>query len=227
MTRRPPPLPLPKIVCFDLGGVLIQICHSWSDAYRAAGLELRTLPTGPAIDAERRRLGAAHEVGAISLEDWAEGVSKVTERVYTPDEMKRAHYAVCQQEQPGAPALIDELHGAGVLTACLSNTNDAHWKRLVHEDGDKPVAGPPQYPSVARLRRHFASHVLGLAKPDRAIYERFEELTGVRGGEVLFFDDRADNTAAAIAHGWRAERIDPSGDTIAQIRRRLRDERVL
>jgi len=146
---------------------------------------------------------------------------------HTRDELRRAHAAICIGEEPGAGALVDELHEAGMTTAALSNTNEAHWRKLVHRDGARPLDGPPEYPTVARLHYAWASHRLGVAKPEPAIYERFEALSGVRGREVLFFDDRAENVAAALDHGWRVERVDPDRDPIAQIRARLRQEGVL
>ena len=45
---------------------------------------------------------------------------------------------------------------------------------------------------------------VGLVKPDPRIYARADELYGTRPGDVVFFDDRADNVAAARAHGWDA-----------------------
>jgi putative hydrolase of the HAD superfamily len=45
---------------------------------------------------------------------------------------------------------------------------------------------------------------LGLAKPDPAIYAAADQAYGTAPGDVVFFDDRADNVAAARAHGWDA-----------------------
>jgi FMN phosphatase YigB (HAD superfamily) len=217
----------PKLVCFDLGGVLVHICHDWSQAYAAAGLYLRRGPSSPAILAKARDLLALFDTGDISLDEWADGMSLIGDRTYTPDEMKRAHHAFSQGERPGALALIDELHYAGIVTACLSNTNQAHWTRLVHRDAAGPLEGPPEYPAVTRLQHQIASHLLRVAKPDAAIYLRFEQLTGVRGSDILFFDDRTENVAAALNRGWCATRIDPYFDTIFQIRSCLRDEGLI
>ena len=38
-------------------------------------------------------------------------------------------------------------------------------------------------------------------KPHEKIYEAAEKLTGKRGAEILFLDDRADNLAPAAARG--------------------------
>jgi putative hydrolase of the HAD superfamily len=45
---------------------------------------------------------------------------------------------------------------------------------------------------------------VGLAKPDPAIYAHADAVYGTSPGDVVFFDDRADNVAAARAHGWDA-----------------------
>jgi len=216
-----------RIVCFDLGGVLVRICGTWSEACRVAGLAERDEPSAPDMEEKRRSLAALLEVGRISLDEWAAGVSRAFEGAYSPDEAKCTHHAITLGEYAGALALIDELHEAGVATACLSNTNHAHWVRLVHHDGVVPLTGESEYPSVARLKKQFASHLLGVAKPDAAIYVQFERLVGLQGPAILFFDDRAENVDAARRRDWRAHRIDPEGDPIAQIREHLRHEGLL
>jgi FMN phosphatase YigB (HAD superfamily) len=216
-----------RIVCFDLGGVLIRICHTWAEALAAVGLAARGEPFDAAIEDERRALTELLVIGRITVEEWAAGVSRVLGGAYAPDELTRVHDAISQEEYAGALALVDELHDAGVETACLSNTNHAHWTRLVHHTGSAPLTGDPEYPSVARLKRHFASHLLALAKPDDAIYAEFERLTDLRGPEILFFDDRMENIEGALRRNWHAHRIDPRGDTIAQVREHLRRYEVL
>ncbi len=146
---------------------------------------------------------------------------------FSPDEAKRIHHASSCEELSGALALVDAVRDAGITTACLSNTNHPHWVRLVHHDGVAPLAGEPEYPSIARLDRQFASHLLGLAKPDPAIYVEFERLVGLSGRHILFFDDLAKNVDAARCRGWRAHRIDPQRDSIAQVREHLQTHGVL
>lgn len=50
----------------------------------------------------------------------------------------------------------------------------------------------------------FSSRV-GLAKPDRRIFDLAAERFAVPPGELLFLDDHAPNVAAAQAAGWQAE----------------------
>jgi FMN phosphatase YigB (HAD superfamily) len=215
------------IVCFDLGGVLLRICRSWTEACRAAGVEARNEPPDRAADDKRRELSDRHGTGDISLDQWAIGVSEALQAAYAPDELKRIHRAWLQEEHPGALDMIEDLHRLGFATACLSNTNETHWARLMHRDGSRPLDGRPEYPAIVRLKQHFASHLMRLAKPDPAIYERFEQLTGHAGKSVLFFDDTKDNVVAARAKGWQAEWIDVAGDPVAQMREYLRKRGVL
>jgi HAD superfamily hydrolase (TIGR01509 family) len=113
--------------------------------------------------------------------------------------------------------LIDDLHARGLHTGVLSNTNACHWRQLVSGEH-----GPAKFPTVEKARHVHASHLLGLIKPDRAIFERFCAVTGFGPEEVVFFDDMAENVEGAIATGWDAVPIDHTGDTASQIRMHLR-----
>ncbi|HEY3380004.1 MAG TPA: HAD-IA family hydrolase, partial [Armatimonadota bacterium] len=92
--------------------------------------------------------------------------------------------------------------------ACLSNTCAPHWADLTNA---------VRYPGIAALDFQHASHLFGVAKPDPAIYQLFEAATGQRSEEILFFDDRAENVAAAQACGWHAVQILPTHPAVAQI----------
>jgi putative hydrolase of the HAD superfamily len=215
------------IVCFDVGGVVVRICHDWPAACRAAGVELRGDWAHEVEALARRELTDLFVTGRLTEAEWAERLSPVLRGRYSADELKRIHHAILLDEYPGVGQLVDELHAAGVPTACLSNTNHSHWVRLVHRDGAQALPGAPRYPAVAALGRHFASHLFGLAKPDPAMYRAFERETGFGGDQILFFDDLPENLAAASALGWRAERVDPESDTAPQIRRALGRHRLL
>jgi HAD superfamily hydrolase (TIGR01509 family) len=132
--------------------------------------------------------------------------------LYSPEELTRIHDAWLLDEYAGVTEIIDELHARGVATACLSNTNHAHWSRCLRAS---------EFPSVARLGSRHASHLLGCGKPDEAMFRAFERATSAPGQSVLFFDDLGVNVEAARAFGWNAERIDPNAETAPQLRRHL------
>ena len=52
--------------------------------------------------------------------------------------------------------------------------------------------------------RTFLSYEMGVAKPDRVIYEKMIAETGINPGNALYFDDRKDNCATGAAAGLNA-----------------------
>jgi glucose-1-phosphatase len=210
-----------QLVCFDLGGVLVRTCTAWSDLCGITRLDVRGNSAGDAAERARRELVDALQAGDLSTEQWIMAMQEILGGLYTPAEISLLHEAVIIEEYAGVNAIVDELHRAGVHTACLSNTNDTHWAKLVHRDGEMPLPGEPRYPTVQRLRSHHASHLLRFVKPAPAIYRAFEKVTGYAGPQILFFDDLAENVGAAREVGWCAEIIDPSAPTDVQLRRHL------
>jgi len=202
-----------QLVCFDLGGVLLRICRSWSEGCRAAGLDLRSggsFVNDPSSANGRAELSARYQTGRIDSETYFRDLSLAVGSLYSPEEIARIHHAWVLEEYPRVGEVIDRVHDAGLRTAALSNTNHAHWQRM------------PEFPAFSRLQCPLASHTLGLAKPDEAIYREAESRFGVAGRAIVFFDDLPENIEAARRVGWRAVQIDHAGDTARQIERGLR-----
>ncbi len=210
--------PAVEVVCFDLGGVVLRIARSWAEGCVAAGVELRAEgPNTGGTRAEKlREVVDAYQRGAIACEAYYAEIAERLAGGYTPAEVRRVHEAWVFGEYPGMAALIAGLGAVdGLRTACLSNTNHAHWT---------PLAGPDTAcasPAIGALDVHLVSHELGAVKPDEAIYTIAERRLGVPPEAILFFDDLAENVAAARIRGWQAKVIDPAGDPAAQIRAHL------
>ena len=68
-----------KLVCFDLGGVVIRICRSWREGCAAAGLDLRgddeSLFNGTDGWYARRDLTDLYQTGRITTEEFAQRFS--------------------------------------------------------------------------------------------------------------------------------------------------------
>jgi putative hydrolase of the HAD superfamily len=167
-------------------------------------------PPPPAVDELLRR----YDTGRIDLATFA--------REIAPFSGMSAHDVIRLQEcyllgpYAGVGELLDELAAAGVRTACLSKTSDRHWRMMLDP------AGPNHLP-LARLDYRFASHLLGMRKPDEAIYAHVEREARVPGAGIVFFDDVAENVEAARRRGWHGYRIDPTpDDPLPQVRSHLR-----
>jgi len=204
-----------KAVCFDLGGVLVQIHHNWEEALAAAGLDalcapgiIRPLPDFEAIE--------LFQMARISEDEYLLELSKHLNT--TPAEAKRVHMTVLRDAYPGTHELIEELNKKSIITGCLSNTSAPHWLVMLED---------PEYANIQSLHHKLASHELKCHKPSAEMYEAFEQAVGVAPDEIVYFDDGRAHVEAAKARGWRGHWIDSLGDTAAQMRTALHAEGVL
>ena len=160
------------LVVFDLGRVLIRICNNYREACALAGIQVPHdrpyADDDPATAARDHDAIVQLDTGRIDLTEFAHRVS-VT-RGIPPEHVIRAYDIFLLEPYPGAVELIDDLHAAGLRTACLSNTSDGHWRQM----------NDPSHSSffpLDRLTWRFASHLIGACKPADAIYEHVERTT--------------------------------------------------
>jgi len=189
----------PSLICFDLGGVIVRICRTWEEACVRAGVPLRALERLESSRGLRSAVVLDHQTGRIDDETFALRLSAALDGAYTPAEVMAVHRAWVIEEYPGVSAAIDRLHDAGLETAALSNTNPAHWEQI------------RQWPALRRIQRPHVSHLMGLHKPDPAIYRAFEASVGRQPEEILFFDDLQENVDAARRAGWQAVQVGEGG----------------
>lgn len=182
----------PKVLLFDLGGVLIEF----------AGLdEMRSLlARDPGAAAVRQRWIAspailAFERGAISAEAFAGRFVAEWGLALDPAAFLARFRSWINPPYPGVADLLDALRADFVL-ACLSNTNEAHWADMLDRHGLRPA-----------LDRHYASHLIGAAKPDPAVFAFVTRDLGCAPGEIAFFDDAAENVEAARRAGFQAHLV--------------------
>ncbi|MCK4340542.1 MAG: HAD-IA family hydrolase [Phycisphaerae bacterium] len=201
-----------RLVCFDLGRVLIRVRDSWADACRAAGVPIPAALSDPNVLAKMSALRKRAEHGLVDAHQYAEEAAGIFG--LTPTQVLDVSAAWLRGPYPGAVALLEEVCATGIQTACLTNTNDHHWQ-LLDQPGDINNLG------LERLTYRFASHLIGHAKPDPLIYQHVESSTGIPPRQIVLFDDRPDNCQSASGRGWHAHRVEPSDDPVAEIRAHL------
>ncbi len=208
-----------RLVAFDWGGVILRHCRSWREGCAAAGLTAHDEVLTEAHAARRRSLTRDFQRGLIDERAFLAGLHDANDGRYTLEELARIHVAWLLDEYEGVRDVIERLVATpGVETALLSNTNAAHWRRHLPGPGGREA----DYPTAGLLRHRHASHLLGLAKPDEAIYRAFERATGFSGPAIVYFDDLAENLESPMRLGWTCVHVDHEGDTAAQIRASLR-----
>lgn len=185
-----------------------------------ANLEVRDARrfSDPALAARRKHFHHLHQTGQIACKAYFAAIAESTGGLYTADEVRCIHNAWTLDDYPGVVDLIKRLRRAGLRTACLSNTNQSHWSILHRGDGPRRERST----AVTSLHTHLASHLMGVAKPDEAIYRLAEESLGVAPDSLVFFDDLEENIAAARTRGWQAHQINHIADTAAQIEAHLK-----
>jgi len=199
------------VVCFDLGGVLVRICRDWAEACTLARLPFEAdAPSEPWLD-ERRRLVDGYQRGELPCHDYFQALADVTAGRYSARDIEAIHHVWLVEEYAGVGPLLDRIRAAGRRTACLSNTNVSHWRRMCS------TAADAEFPSLAKLDVKLASHELGSLKPDPEIYARAGEVFAVPPEHILFFDDLPANVAGARAAGWVAHVVDPRRATAPQV----------
>jgi len=208
----------PSLVVFDLGRVLIRICDGWSHAFELAGVSVPPERIDAAIRARLHEGVALVETGQTDVVDFCKHIATVLD--IPCEDVTRMWRGYTLGPFPGAADLIDDLHAAGVATACLSNTNAEHWRVLIDP-------ADPHGQALGKLQHQFASHLVRARKPDAEIYAHLERATGFAPGQIIFFDDVLENVEAARARGWRAHLVERSENPIPSIRLQLRDDGVL
>jgi FMN phosphatase YigB (HAD superfamily) len=104
-----------------------------------------------------------------------------------------SYFADIFSEMPGTIALHAELRKRGHKTYIFSNTNDLAIEHVQRN-----------FPFFAHFDGYIYSYEVGAMKPDTAIYEAMEKMTGKRGADLIYIDDRPENIATGAARGWRA-----------------------
>jgi putative hydrolase of the HAD superfamily len=198
-----------RLVVFDLGGVLVRICHTWQEVARTTGAVCALDPQGntpltafPEFD--------LYQAGEVSLGVYLEALVRFTG--CAAGDALRMHNGILVEAYPGTEELVTELEAAGIGTGCLSNTNEPHWIDLAMNG---------RFPAIVRLERKMASHLVGMNKPDPAIFRLYADTHGVRPEEIAYFDDNGPNVAAAREVGFAAFQVDSARDPAAQMRAHL------
>ena len=176
-----------EVILFDLGGVLVELTGvatmmAWS-RFDEDEIWRRWLHS----DAVR-----AFESGRSGAEDFARAVVAEFELAVTPDQFMEAFVQWPRGLYDGTTELLQSLHDRYHLS-CLSNTNHLHWQRFEMETA-----------LFSSLHSCFASHQIGMLKPDVETYRHVIDKLGTRPGDILFLDDNQINVDGARSAGMHA-----------------------
>ncbi|PXX49159.1 MULTISPECIES: HAD family hydrolase [Aquitalea] len=177
------------VLVFDLGGVLVDwngidplmaLSQGRLSREQARQFWLHT-PEVALLDTGRATPG---EFAALMADKLQLGISSAA-MLQALDDWLQGPFA-------GVHALLQQL-GQRYRLAVLSNNNALHWGKIERE-----------FDLLQHFEACFASHQIGLRKPDAAAYRHVQDALQVAAGQILFFDDNIECVQAARQAGWQA-----------------------
>lgn len=193
-----------KMVCFDIGNVLIKLGKSTKEIFDIENEE------------ELHFLLKCFSLGSIDSLFFLKKLQLIIKRKdLSINEIENIFiHKRIDHTHEGVLKLILELKEKGIRIAIISNTNELHWSYL-----EKIL--PIESFEVILL-----SHICQIEKPDKRIYQILEERTGLKNKEILFFDDIQENIYTASSLGWSANKV-PLLNPVDFMRKILNDSKII
>ena len=197
----------PNAVIFDLGKVLLDFNYGRAAQVMAERSRVSEEVIRDALD--QSALLYRFETGELSAREMFKEVVELSG--YNGDFHEFAvAFGDIFTEIPEMIQLHASLRAANIPTYILSNTNELAVA-FIRET----------YPFFRTFTGHVYSHVTRCMKPASAIYDEVERLSGLRGAELLYIDDRKENVLAGADRGWQVIHHVCASETVAAVMNRL------
>ena len=193
----------PEVVVFDLGKVLVDFDYSIAARRIAARSTMPPRDIQHFID--HSPLLFRYETGLMTRQQFFDEIRKTTGFLGDIDEFGQ-FFADIFSPMNEMIALHARLRQQEVPTFIFSNTNDlaiAHIRR--------------NFPFFSNFDAYVFSYEHGAMKPDTKLYEVVERVTGRKGEQILYLDDRIENTQAGVALGWHVVQHQEAKASIARV----------
>jgi putative hydrolase of the HAD superfamily len=178
-----------KCCIFDMGGVMIRDFHIAPELLPFLGFTVNSF-----AEIDKRLSGELlrHSRGEISEEEFWKLYTEITSRTLPPhDEALLGKFFHPRIDEPTAE-LVRELKAVGMRVVAGTNVIDAHYR--IHL----------KLGQYAIFDKVYASHLMGISKPDPAFYEYILKAEGIKAADAFFTDDMAENVNAASGAGINA-----------------------
>ncbi len=185
------------VIIFDLGKVLVDF--DYSIAARKIAARSRKAPSDLSAFLSCSSSLIQFESGKLTRQGFYDAVRAAIELEANLEEFG-GYFADIFTEMPGTIALQRELRQNGYKTFVFSNTNDLAVEHVRRN-----------FPFFKDFDGYILSYEIGGMKPQPEIYEAMEAMTGKRGADLIYIDDRSENIEAGKARGWRAILHESSG----------------
>ncbi len=195
-----------KAVVFDLGKVLVDFDYAIAIRRIAARGKIPLEELGQVVS--QSPLLMEYECGRLTSREFYEQVCAVTGYAGDFEEFGVSFGDIFQPIEPMVE-LQARLRQKRIPTYIFSNTNELavlHIRRA--------------FPFFKNFDGYVLSYEHGAMKPDPALYEVVERVSGCRGAELLYVDDRPENIDSGAARGWQVILQETPAKTQAELARR-------
>ena len=179
-----------KVICFDLGKVIINFDYAQSlqELAKITPLPITEVMRVLADDS----LVLDYETGKISTADFYRLLSETLKLSASLEKFKQLWGSMFLPEPLLSESFLQALKKTYRLIL-LSNTNEIHFE-FVRE----------KYAILSHIEEHVLSYQVGWMKPHSQIYRAAIERAGVPAEQIFFTDDRQENVEAARMAGMQA-----------------------
>ena len=191
-----------KNIIFDLGGVIINLAIQKSvDALSSLSHNQQIIEFSQQAQSE---LFDLYETGRISSDEFRNRLRHTYTLTGTDAEIDEAWNSMLLDIPPDRITLLQDL-GKKYRLFLLSNTNAIHLTSFNQTVQD--VAGLPSLDSL--FEKAYYSHLVGLRKPDAAVFEHILSENNLIAAETLFIDDSIQHIKGAAAVGLQTLHLQP------------------
>jgi len=176
-------------VVFDLGNVLVDF--DYRIAARRIARRTRMSPQQFMDFLVRSPLLAEYEMGRVTRQHIFNEIRAATGFEGSLEEFALS-FGDIFTEIPPMVQLQAALRRRSFATYVFSNTNDMAIEHIRRA-----------FPFFSNFDGYVLSYEHGVMKPNARLYEVLECQSGRRGAELLYLDDRLENTATAASRGWQ------------------------
>ncbi|MGO9203814.1 MAG: HAD family hydrolase [Limisphaerales bacterium] len=178
-----------KAVVFDLGRVLVDF--DYMIAARRIAAHSKMSPEGLIAVLVRSPVFTQYERGRVTRREVFDEICRASGFNGSIEEFSVFFSDIFAEIKPMV-GLHAQLRERGLATYVFSNTNDLAVEHIRRA-----------FPFFSNFDGYVFSYEHGILKPEAGLYEVLERQSGRRAAEVLYLDDRPENTEAGAARGWK------------------------
>lgn len=194
----------PDVVVFDLGKVLLDFDYGIASKKMAG--RSRISPEAIQSFIDHSPLLLRYEKGQMSRRAFFEEICAMSGFDGSAEEFASFFADIFDPIVPMVE-LNRELRADSIPTFIFSNTNDLAIEHIRE-----------QYDFFKEFDDYVLSYEHGAMKPEPALYEVVEHVTGKKGEQILYFDDRIENVEGGARQGWQAVQHTDPQRSIAVVR---------